>query len=238
LPIFELDEDSLAFPRPELAEDGLLAVGGDLRMERILTAYSLGIFPWYSEEDPILWWSPDPRALLVPDEMHVSRSLRRTAAKGIFEIRFDTDFPGVMEACAQTPRPGQEGTWIVPEMLAAYVQLHHAGFAHSIECWHEDTLVGGLYGLSLGKAFFGESMFSYRTDASKIAFGALAAHCQAWDFHFIDCQMPTPHLARLGVRTMDRYEFLEKLALAVAHPTRKGRWEYDPDLPSFPKVSS
>lgn len=238
MPIFALDEDSLDFPPPVLAEDGLLAVGGDLRTERILEAYRQGIFPWYSEEDPILWWSPDPRALLYPERMHVSRSLRRTAAKELFEIRFDSDFAGVMAACAQTPRPGQQGTWIVPEMLAAYVKLHHEGFAHSVECWQDDKLVGGLYGVSLGKAFFGESMFSHKTDASKIALGVLAAHCQAWGFHFIDCQMPTPHLERLGVKSLSRKDFLEKLAAAVAHPTRKGRWEYEPALPSFPEVSS
>jgi len=237
LPYFALEAD-LIFPPPELAEaDGLLAIGGDLSVERLLLAYRSGIFPWFSEGDPLLWWSPDPRCILVPNEMQVSRSLRKILHRGDFQITIDTAFPEVIAACSQMPRKDQDGTWIVPEICEAYTALHLAGFAHSFEVWREGALVGGLYGVSLGGAFFGESMFSKEANASKVALATLAAHCQAWQMPLIDCQMPTPHLIRMGAKTLAREDFLRKLAAALKQPTRQGRWEYDASLARYPVVS-
>jgi len=234
VPIFRLDK-SLVFPPPELADEGLLAVGGDLSLERLLLAYRSGIFPWYSEGDPILWWSPETRCTLAPHEMHVSRSLKRVLRRGDFRITIDTVFGEVIGSCAKAPRPGQDGTWILPEMKAAYCKLHEAGYAHSFETWHGGRLVGGLYGISLGGIFFGESMFSSMPNASKAAFAAMAAHCQAWDLPVIDCQMPTPHLMRLGAKPLERSAYLDLLKRYRDRPTLRGRWEYDPTVPSFPE---
>ena len=223
MPVYRL-HDGLVFPPPEAAEDGLLAVGGDLSVERLLLAYSQGIFPWYSEEEPPLWWSPDPRMIFYPESMYPSHRLWRTLRSGRFRMTADTAFSAVIRACADTPRQDQNGTWILPEMVEAYERLHQAGFAHSIECWEADQLVGGLYGVSLGSAFFGESMFSHRTDASKAAFFTLGGLCRAWNFSLVDGQVHNPHLVRLGGREISRRSFLKKLGEAMAHPTRQGPW--------------
>ena len=225
--IWRLDE-RLLFPPPAEAEpDGLLAVGGDLRPERLLLAYASGIFPW--QGDPPLWFSPDPRTVLVPGELRVSRSLRRSLARGAYSLRLDTDFAAVIRGCAEVARPGQEGTWIGPEMIEAYTELHRLGFAHSVEAWEGNRLAGGLYGVSLGGAFFGESMFTLRPDASKVAFAALVRQLEAWGFAFVDCQVPSPHLARLGAANWPRARFLRSLEAALRRPTRRGRWRFAGD---------
>jgi len=215
----------VAFPPVHFAEeDGLLAVGGDLRPERLLAAYEAGIFPWYSEGQPILWWSPDPRLVLFPGEFHRSRSLRKTIRRGTFELRFDTAFEEVITGCAEAPRSYGEGTWITHQMKRAYKRLHELGYAHSIECWHEGVLAGGVYGLSLGSCFFGESMFTRVTDASKVALSAMARLCEAWGFEFIDCQVTNDHLLSLGAREISREDFLKRLHRNLEHPTRRGSW--------------
>jgi leucyl/phenylalanyl-tRNA--protein transferase len=218
-----------AFPFPDPGESdgrGLLAYGGGLEPERLLAAYAQGVFPWY-EEPPILWFSPDPRMVLVPDELRVSRSLARQARKRPFELRMDTAFEAVIEACGEVERPGQHGTWITPEMIEAYVLLHELGFAHSVEAWRGDTLAGGLYGLSLGRAFFGESMFAREADASKLAFVACVRQLGRWGFDLIDCQVETAHLARFGARLWSRPRFLQALDRALEAETRRGRWQFD-----------
>ncbi len=215
----------LAFPSPHEADPGgLLAVGGDLGSARILLAYSMGIFPWYSEGEPILWWSPDPRCVLDLDDFHVSRRLRRVLNQGRFRVTFDEDFRGVIRACASVERRGQEGTWITPEMERAYVRLHEAGVAHSVECWLGEDLVGGIYGIALGRGFFGESMFHRETDASKVVVARLVDRLAGWDFHFIDAQVTTSHMLSLGAREVPRALFLEDLEEALRHPTRRGSW--------------
>ena len=215
----------LVFPSPHEADPGgLLAVGGDLGSARILLAYSMGIFPWYSEGEPILWWSPDPRCVLDLDDFHVSRRLRRVLNQGRFRVTFDEDFRGVIRACASVERRGQEGTWITPEMERAYVRLHQAGVAHSVECWLGEDLVGGIYGIALGRGFFGESMFHRETDASKVVVARLVDRLAGWDFHFIDAQVTTSHMLSLGAREVPRALFLEDLEEALRHPTRRGSW--------------
>jgi leucyl/phenylalanyl-tRNA--protein transferase len=212
------------FPEPDEASDGgLLCYGGDLTVDRLLSAYASGIFPWF-DEPPILWFSPDPRMVLVPSELHVAKSLRKRIDSGRYEVRFDHDFESVIRACAATPRPGQDGTWITPEMIDAYCELHALGFAHSAESYEDGELAGGCYGLSLGRAFFGESMFAHRTDASKVAFVTLVRRCQAWDFDFVDCQLHTPHLERFGAVEWPRARFVEALARALDAPTWLGSW--------------
>lgn len=224
MPIYKLNEE-LIFPDPSLADEGgLLAVGGDLRLERILLAYSMGIFPWYSEGQPYLWWSPDPRAILIPEEVHISKSLRRVLRSHRFSVRFDCRFAEVIRSCSETPRKDQLGTWITEEMIAAYYGLHEAGFAHSVETYLEDRLVGGLYGISLGKAFFGESMFSHESDASKVAFVSLAKLLGNLGFDFVDCQLPTPHLSSLGATDISRENYLIKLKFALNNQTLQGSW--------------
>lgn len=216
--IFQLTDD-LIFPPPELAsEEGLLAVGGDLSIERLVLAYSKGIFPWYGPGDPILWWSPDPRLILEPAGMHVPGRLARTIRQGVFQVTFNTSFPEVIKACASTPRRGQVGTWIGEEMIEAYSRLHEAGYAYSVESWREGKLVGGLYGVCLGKVFFGESMFSLVPDSSKVALAHLARWLQDWNFDMIDCQMKTEHLVRLGAREITGREFRQRLARSVRLP--------------------
>lgn len=218
-----------AFPSVDtaLAEPaGLLAAGGDLTPEWLLAAYKRGIFPWYSGGEPILWWSPDPRLVLRPDEMKVSRSLRRTLRQGRFEVRFDTAFSAVMAACAAPREPGG-GTWITSEMQSAYLRMHELGYAHSVEAWEGTELVGGLYGMALGRAFFGESMFSRRTDASKIALAHLTIHLKKHDFAIIDCQMTTNHLLSLGAAEMPRQEFCRGLAAWTREGAEPGRWPSD-----------
>jgi leucyl/phenylalanyl-tRNA---protein transferase len=223
MPVFELGR-RLAFPDPNLAEDGLLAVGGDLRPERLLLAYASGIFPWYDEGQPILWHSPDPRMVLEAEGLHVPASLGKSIKRRPYRITFDTAFRSVIEACAAARRSDAPGTWITPEMIEAYVELHRQGFAHSAEAWKRETLAGGLYGVSLGGAFFGESMFARMPDASKIVFVALVRHLQRWGITLIDCQVHTLHLARFGAEEWPRNRYLAALRQAVAKPTRKGKW--------------
>ncbi|MEN3352832.1 MAG: leucyl/phenylalanyl-tRNA---protein transferase [Betaproteobacteria bacterium] len=209
--------------------NGLLAAGGDLSVKRLVTAYRQGIFPWYGEGQPVLWWSPDPRMVLYPREIAVSRSLRKRLRKRDFELRVDTCFVRVMRACAE-PRAGQGGTWITDDMLEAYASLHAAGMAHSVETWIDGELTGGLYGVALGGVFFGESMFSRTTDASKIALVHLARQLERWNFGIVDCQMATAHLASLGAREIPRKDFVRALSELVNYPTRTGKWRFDNDL--------
>jgi leucyl/phenylalanyl-tRNA---protein transferase len=223
VPIFKLDE-RLQFPPPDLADDGLLAVGGDLRPERLVLAYSHGIFPWYEEGLPILWHSPDPRMVLEADRLHVPRSLRKVVRRGEYRIAYDTAFRAVIEACAATPRPEQDGTWITREMVRAYCQLHELGLAHSIEAWRGRDLVGGLYGVSLGGAFFGESMFAHAPDASKVAFVTVVEQLREKGITLIDCQVYTDHLARFGAEEWPRARYLSALSRALRRPTWRGRW--------------
>ena len=232
MPVFRLD-DRLVFPPVELAEDGLLALGGDLRPERLLLAYSEGIFPWYAENLPILWHSPDPRMVMTVDDLIVQRSLRKAIRRRPYELRMDTAFLRVLEGCSTVPRPGQSGTWLIPEMVAAYGKLHELGFAHSIEAWRGDELVGGLYGVSLGAAFFGESMFAHAPDASKIAFTACVRQLAAWNIRLVDCQVHTEHLERFGAYEVSREEYLAILKVALDEPTRRGRWAFELDLEAF-----
>ncbi|MDP1558872.1 MAG: leucyl/phenylalanyl-tRNA--protein transferase [Nitrosomonas sp.] len=206
--------------------NGLLAAGADLSPQRLLSAYRQGIFPWFNAGEPILWWSPDPRMVLFPDELKVSRSLNKTLKKTPYIIRTDYAFHQVMHACA-APRKGQEGTWIHPEMIAAYTTLHEIGLAHSVETWMNGKLVGGLYGIALGKMFFGESMFSCATDASKIALVHLVRQLECWGFGMIDCQTKTPHLASFGAREIPRSGFSQKLSELVTYPEPAGKWHFD-----------
>ncbi|MFQ5851260.1 MAG: leucyl/phenylalanyl-tRNA--protein transferase [Candidatus Binatia bacterium] len=225
MPVYRLI-DEIVFPPPEQAEpDGLLAVGGDLSSERLLLAYQMGIFPWYLEGQPILWWSPDPRLVLELRDFHISRRLLQTLKKGIFKVTFDEAFVRVIRTCAECRRKGQDGTWITPEMQNAYIRLHELGFAHSAETWFRGELVGGLYGVSLGRCFFGESMFFHKTDASKVALAALVKQLRAWGFYMIDAQVTTQHLLRLGAKEMRRRVFLRRLQAALRFPTLKGRWD-------------
>ncbi len=217
-----------ACPEPRrAAPDGLLAVGGDLAPERLLTAYALGIFPWYEEPHPILWHCPDPRMALVPSELRVSKSLRKRLRHPPYSVHLDGAFADVIELCARTPRKDGRGTWITPAMIDAYCRLYEMGFAHSVETLCDGELVGGLYGVSLGGCFFGESMFTLRTDASKVAFVALVRQLEAWGFDLVDCQVHTDHLARFGARDRPRARFLEELGASLAKPTRRGRWSFD-----------
>ena len=225
----ELPSKTSFFPSVESAmrePNGLLAMGGDLSVERLLDAYRHGIFPRFNPGEPILWWSPDPRMVLVPDEVRVTRSLAKRIRNGGFEVRVDTAFADVMRACAG-PRDGTDGTWISPAMIAAYTRLHQAGYAHSVETWHDGALVGGLYGVAIGRMFYGESMFSRMADASKVALVRLARQLQRWEFGLIDCQMETPHLASLGAHTLPRAAFTTRLAELVNLPHHPGPWHFD-----------
>ena len=223
--VFRLLDDDCFFPSAELAEpDGLLAIGGDLSPMRLVMAYANGIFPWYNEGDPILWWSLDPRLVIRPGEMKVSKSLRHTLRSGKFESRIDTAFRSVMEHCAVTPREGQNGTWITNDILEAYCNLYELGIAHSFETWQDGELVGGLYGVALGKAFYGESMFHTVSDASKVAFWHLHQFLQAHGFKIIDCQQETPHLKSLGAYAIPRHDFLKELEELIAEPGLIGNW--------------
>jgi leucyl/phenylalanyl-tRNA--protein transferase len=225
VPVYRLDE-RLVFPPPEHGpRRGPIAVGGDLRPERLLLAYSMGIFPWQGE--PLHWHSPDPRMVLLAGELKVSRTLRRAVRRGAFRLTMDAAFSEVMVACATVPRPGQDGTWITPSMVESYTELHRRGVAHSVEAWKGGELVGGLYGLSLGAAFFGESMFSREPDASKVAFVALVEQLRRWSIPLVDCQVYTTHLASLGAREWPRRAFLAALRRALERPTRLGPWRFD-----------
>ncbi len=208
---------------------GLLAAGGDLSPARLIAAYRQGIFPWYNAGDPILWWSPDPRMVLLPDELRVPRSLAKLMRRQPYEIRVDSAFRAVMTACAQ-PRAGQAGTWINADIIDAYTQLHALGVAHSVEAWQDGVLVGGLYGIALGRAFYGESMFARAPDASKIAFVHLVRQLQRWQFGMIDCQMNTAHLARFGAREIPRADFIARLESLVNLAAVPTPWRLDHDL--------
>lgn len=219
--------DDAPFPDVEHAlrePDGLLAAGGDLSPRRLLNAYRHGIFPWYSAGQPILWWSPDPRAVLYPDELHLSHSLRKTLRKDEYQVRFDTAFREVILQCAQ-PRGDGHGTWLTDEMIEAYCELHRLGYAHSAESWYDGEPVGGLYGIAIGKMFFGESMFARRRDASKIAFVHLVTELQKTGYRLIDCQVASAHLARLGVASIPRQRFIKELREACAQPTPTEPWQ-------------
>lgn len=226
-----LDTDT-PFPPVEqalLKPNGLLAAGGDLSAQRLLDAYRHGIFPWFNVGEPILWWSPDPRMVLIPGEFKISKSLRKTLRNKCYEVRVDSAFGQVMRACA-APRSGQAGTWIHEDMIAAYTGLHRIGVAHSVETWMDGNLVGGLYGISIGHMFYGESMFSHATDASKIALAHLAAQLQHWGYGMIDCQMNTPHLASLGAREIPRAEFMHRLRELIHYPDNPLKWQFDHEL--------
>ena len=216
-------EEALAYP------NGLLAAGGDLSSERLLDAYRRGIFPWFNETDPLLWWSPDPRMVLMVDEIRVSRSLRRVMRSGRYRVSLDTAFTDVMVGCAE-PRSDEAGTWITAEMLEAYTRLATEGFAHSVEVWADEVLAGGLYGVAIGRMFYGESMFTRQTDASKVALATLVRQLERWGFQMIDCQMATDHLASLGAREIPRSEFVKQLRRLANEPAVASPWTLDADL--------
>jgi len=224
MPVYQLT-DTLIFPPAELAEkDGLLAIGGDLSPERLLLAYGTGIFPWFSEGDPILWWSPSPRLIIFPDEFKIPKRLSRLIRRKKFSVTLDKAFRQVISACATLDERKEKGTWITGDMIEAYCRLHDMGYAHSVECWQDDKLAGGLYGISLGRVFFGESMFSRQPDSSKIALVSLVKKITAWDFDLIDCQMKTAHLMQFGAREIPGPEFQKLLAKSMSYPTQKGKW--------------
>jgi leucyl/phenylalanyl-tRNA--protein transferase len=229
--IFLLDEEPNApFPDVSLAErdpNGLLAVGGDLSPQRIRNAYIKGIFPWFSEGEPILWWSPDPRTVLFPEQIKISRSLRKTLKKMAFKVSFDRDFEDVIRACAE-PRENSPGTWLLPEMIEAYHKQHQLGLAHSVEVWQDERLVGGLYGMAIGGVFFGESMFSRLPDTSKIALVHLSRTLEKWGFKMIDCQVYTQHLASLGAEEIPRKTFCRDLRHWCKLPGQPGSWSEMP----------
>ncbi len=224
MPIFYLS-DQISFPPPHLAQtNGLLAVGGDLSVKRLIRAYQLGIFPWFSDDEPILWWSPNPRLVLYPDEIKISKSLKKVIRKKVFNITLDVAFPQVITACAHSRRRNGEGTWITQEMIDAYCEFHEQGYAHSAEAWCDGKLAGGLYGVSLGGCFFGESMFTRVSNASKVAFTALVFFLRKRAFKVIDCQVTTEHLIRFGAREIARKKFLTQLHSTLELPTIRGKW--------------
>ena len=220
-------DQTMTFPDVETAMDepnGLLAVGGDLSPVRLLSAYQQGIFPWFSQDQPILWWSPDPRMVLFPENFHVSRRLKKTIRQNKFQMTINTAFENVMRACAQ-PRPKQPETWITPAMLRAYVELHRQGFAHSFETWNNGKLVGGLYGIAIGRAFFGESMFSFETDASKVAFAYSIEQLTKWGYEIIDCQVESEHLSNFGAENIKRSDFVRHLKRQTKLPVSSTAWK-------------
>lgn len=227
MPVFWLSEHSLAFPHPELAnEDGILAIGGDLSPQRLLIAYENGIFPWFNPTDPIMWWSPDPRFVLYPNRIKVAKSMRSYFNQNKYQVTYDTVFEQVITACQQTRRKRGGGTWITDSMLQAYCQLHEMGYAHSVEVWQGEDLVGGLYGISLGRCFFGESMFARATNASKFGFISLVRQLETLDFWLIDCQQRTDHLASLGGEDMPRKDFLNLLERNTLEVSIVGKWTH------------
>ena len=237
---FWLDTQPVSFPPSRLAmkePDGLLAVGGDLTPEWLLMAYSRGIFPWFNPGEPILWWTPNPRSVLFIDQVKISKSLRKTINKHIksdaLKVTFDFDFKAVMQACSEVPREGQEGTWITENMLSAYTQLHNSGHAHSVEVWYKDQLVGGLYGVAIGKMFYGESMFAKMTDTSKIALIALSLQLKHWGFELIDTQIETPHLNSLGAEQIPRELFETMIGELTKLSFPANRWTLDPNWPNW-----
>ncbi|PSR13847.1 MAG: leucyl/phenylalanyl-tRNA--protein transferase [Bacteroidetes bacterium] len=225
MPVFWLQEDEYIFPHPDQANpDGLLAVGGDLSPKRLLLAYSWGIFPWFSEEDPILWWHPDPRFVLFPPQLKVSKSMRPYFNQAKFRVTYDQAFAQVIAACSTLPRRGQRGTWITDDINSAYCELHKQGYAHSVEVWEGAELVGGLYGIALGKVFFGESMFARTANASKFGFITLVRELTEQGYELIDCQQKTAHLASLGASAISRADFLAILADNRARPVEPRSW--------------
>ena len=227
MPVFRLGK-SLAFPPPEIAEaDGLLAVGGDLKEERILLAYRNGIFPWFGEEEPVCWWSPDPRCVISPESFRFGKTLKRTIKKGVFEIALDRDFGGVIRSCARIPRRDSGGTWIVETMIEAYERLHESGFAHSVEAYRGGELAGGLYGVKINGCFFGESMFHRDAEASKAALAFLVARAYAEGWALIDCQFMNPFLCQMGAYELERSEFLGVLRAGVSDASFEGDWKID-----------
>ncbi len=227
IPWLDSTDDFPPLERALRDPNGLLCAGGDLSPQRILTAYRRGIFPWFSPGDPILWWSPDPRMILVPDELRIARALRKALRRDDYRIRLDNDFAAVIRACAAVPRKGQQGTWISGEMQAAYRHLHELGYAHSVETWVDDRLAGGLYGVAIGAMFYGESMFAHVTDASKIALVHLVGYLKENGFGLIDCQMATPHLASLGAREISRRAFVASVRRLGSESIPPGRWPAD-----------
>jgi leucyl/phenylalanyl-tRNA--protein transferase len=226
VPVFLLS-DTIEFPPPHLAsEDGLLAVGGDLSQKRLLLAYRMGIFPWFSNNEPILWWSPDPRLVLYPHEIKISKTLKKIIKKEVFKVTMDLAFNEVINQCAQVRMKKNQGTWIIEDIIEAYCQLHESGFAHSVEVWRQGELAGGLYGVSLGKCFFGESMFTRINNASNIALVKLVECLKKLSFDLIDCQVTTGHLIRFGAREIPRKLFLEQLEKSLKAPSIKGKWDY------------
>jgi leucyl/phenylalanyl-tRNA--protein transferase len=220
--------DKIAFPPPHLAsKEGLLAVGGDLSRKRLLLAYRMGIFPWFSDDEPILWWSPDPRLVLYPHEIKVSKTLSKIIKKEVFKVTMDTAFVQVINQCAQIRLENNQGTWIVKDMIDAYCTLHESGFAHSVEAWYQGELAGGLYGVSLGRCFFGESMFTRISNASNVALVKLVEYLKALSFDMIDCQLTTQHLLRFGAREIPRAKFLIQLEESLKASTKKGKWSFD-----------
>ncbi len=225
MPVFLLSNE-LIFPPPQLAsKEGIIAIGGDLDIDRLLLAYQTGVFPWYAEGEPIMWWSPDPRLVLFPDEIRISRTLKKVLRKNQFRVTMDTGFERVISECAGT-RHDEEGTWIVDDMIDAYINLHRAGYAHSVEVWQDENLAGGLYGVSLGGTFFGESMFTNISNASSVGLVKLIEYLKSISINLIDCQVKTDHLIRFGAREIPRSRFLKLLKLSVNQPTKKGKWEF------------
>lgn len=224
MPVFLLS-DKISFPPPYLAsKEGLLAVGGDLSQKRLLLAYRTGIFPWFSDDEPILWWSPDPRLVLYPEEIRVSKTLKKIIKKKMFHVTMDSAFVQVINQCAKIRLQNNQGTWVVKEMIDAYCKLHESGFAHSVEAWYQGELAGGLYGVSLGKCFFGESMFTRVSNASNVALVKLVEYLNALSFDMIDCQLTTEHLLRFGAREIPRVSFLKQLEESLKASTKKGKW--------------
>ena len=226
MPVFVLS-DTIEFPHPHLAsKEGLLAVGGDLSQKRLLLAYRMGIFPWFSDNDPILWWSPDPRLVLYPHEINISRTLKKIIKKEIFKVTMDLAFNEVINQCAKIRLKKNHGTWITGDIIEAYIRLHDSGFAHSVEVWHQGDLAGGLYGVSLGKCFFGESMFTRVSNASNIGLVKLSEFLKKLSFDLIDCQVTTEHLIRFGAKEIPRTLFLKQLEKSLTAPTKMGKWKY------------
>jgi leucyl/phenylalanyl-tRNA--protein transferase len=227
MPVFLLS-DKISFPPPYLAsKEGLLAVGGDLSQKRLLLAYRTGIFPWFSDDEPILWWSPDPRLVLYPEEVRVSKTLKKIIKKKMFHVTMDSAFVQVINQCAKIRLQNNQGTWVVKEMIDAYCKLHESGFAHSVEAWYQGELAGGLYGVSLGRCFFGESMFTRVSNASNVALVKLVEYLNALSFDMIDCQLTTEHLLRFGAREIPRVSFLKQLEESLKAPTKKGKWCFE-----------
>lgn len=225
MPVFLLNDDELQFPDPRKANaDGVLAIGGDLRPDRLLFAYEIGIFPWFNPPEPVIWWSPDPRCVLYTDELKISKSMRNVFNRKQFSVTYDEAFVEVIEACRDAPRSQQEGTWISSEIIDSYTWLHKLGVAHSVEVWQDGKLVGGLYGISLGRMFFGESMFSLVSNASKVGFIHLVNALRRMGFKLVDCQIYNEHLGSMGAREIPREDFLQELKIALKTETIQGNW--------------